>query len=163
METRRVRLGDVIDDYCPRCRLIMNHGVVGMVVDEVRKVRCNTCQAEHVYKHGRLPARRRNATGKLFEEVLRGMGRQGEAVGHQSPEPSAEEGAPPEEEAAVPAPDDEPRTTERQTPEPPAATQPKAETLEPRDDAPLHGVRRKLYTIRRHTGGKPPGGGAPKG
>jgi len=43
METRRVRLGDVLDDYCSRCRLIMNHGVVGMVGDEVKKVRCNTC------------------------------------------------------------------------------------------------------------------------
>jgi len=153
METRRVRLGDVIDDYCPRCRLIMNHGVVGLVGDEVRKVRCNTCQSEHVYRHGRLPARRRNATGKLFEEVLRGMGRQGEAAAPAALAPADLQEAPPGEEPADPAPADEP----------PAATQPKAESLEPRDDAPLHGVRRKLYTIRRHTGGKPPGGGAPKG
>jgi hypothetical protein len=156
METRRVRLGDVIDDYCPRCRLIMNHGVVGMVGDEVRKVRCNTCQSEHVYKHGRLPARRRNATSKLFDEVLRGMGRQGGAAAPAALDPSSVAETPPGDEAAAPA-------VEPPDPEPPAATQPKAETLEPRDDAPLHGVRRKLYTIRRHTGGKPPGGGASKG
>src|SRR5882672_2153099 len=76
MEPRRVRLGDVIDDYCPHCRLIMNHGVVGMIGDEVRKVRCNTCLTEHVYKHARLPKRKRNATAKLFNEVLRGLGRE---------------------------------------------------------------------------------------
>ena len=59
MEHRRVRLGDVIDDYCSHCRLIMNHGVVGMVGDEVRKVRCNTCMWEHQFRHGQLPASRR--------------------------------------------------------------------------------------------------------
>jgi len=42
MEGRRIRLGDVIDDYCTRCGLLMNHGVVGMIGDDVRKVRCNT-------------------------------------------------------------------------------------------------------------------------
>jgi hypothetical protein len=73
MEPRRVRLGDVIDDYCPRCRLIMNHGVVGMVGDEVKKVRCNTCLSEHQYRHGQLPANRRKAQNKLFEEVLKGI------------------------------------------------------------------------------------------
>lgn len=74
MEPRRVRLGDVLDDYCPSCRLIMNHGVVGMVDDEVRKVRCNTCLSEHLYRHGKLPTRRRSAAAKkLFDEVLKGM------------------------------------------------------------------------------------------
>jgi hypothetical protein len=73
MDPRRVRLGDVIDDYCSRCRLIMNHGVVGMVGDEVKKVRCNTCMSEHQFRHGQLPASRRKAQSKLFEEVLKGI------------------------------------------------------------------------------------------
>src|SRR5437867_9590332 len=68
MEPRRVRLGDVVDDYCSRCRLIMNHGVVGMVGDEVKKVRCNTCLWEHQFRHGQLPASRKKARSKLFEE-----------------------------------------------------------------------------------------------
>src|SRR5262245_32035803 len=70
---RRVRLGDVIDDYCTRCRMIMNHGIVGMVGDDVAKVRCNTCQAEHAFKHGRIPKRGRGETDRLFAEVLRGI------------------------------------------------------------------------------------------
>ena len=73
MEQRRVRLGDVIDDYCSRCRLIMNHGVVGMVGDEVKKVRCNTCLSEHQFRHGKLPARKKKETERLFQEVLKGI------------------------------------------------------------------------------------------
>ena len=73
MESRRVRLGDVIDDYCPKCRLIMNHGVVSLVGDEVKKVRCNTCLSEHQFRHGQLPKSRSRATAKLFEEVLKGI------------------------------------------------------------------------------------------
>ena len=73
MDDRRVRLGDVIDDYCPRCRLIMNHGVVGMVGDDVKKVRCNTCISEHSFRHGKLPARKKAEAEKLFQEVLKGI------------------------------------------------------------------------------------------
>jgi hypothetical protein len=157
METRRVRLGDVIDDYCPRCRLIMNHGVVGMVGDDVRKVRCNTCLSEHVYKHNRVPARRRNATGKLFQEVLRGLGRPADSgpLPGQDPAGAAET---PAGSGAGPA--GEPRDEAATAAGPPAAAQPPASSPGERDDASVHGVRRKLYTIRRHTGGKPPGGGS---
>ena len=118
METRRVRLGDVIDDYCPSCRLIMNHGVVGMIEEEVKKVRCSTCLSEHVYRHGKLPARRKDRTSKLFEEVLKGM----------SPESSPE---------PVPA-----------------------QEQEPAQEPPPRKSQRRLYTIRRAKGGKPPGGGS---
>jgi hypothetical protein len=47
------RLGDIIDDYCTRCRLLTNHSVVAMVGEEVRKVRCRTCNHEHDYRHGK--------------------------------------------------------------------------------------------------------------
>ena len=87
MESRRVRLGDVVDDYCPRCRLIMNHGVVGMVGDEVKKVRCNTCMSEHQFRHGQLPAARRKGHGKLFEEVLKGIAGSAETTAPEPPKP----------------------------------------------------------------------------
>ena len=38
MADRPVRLGDVIDDYCPRCRLLLNHDVASLVSAEVAKV-----------------------------------------------------------------------------------------------------------------------------
>ena len=59
MQQRRVRLGDVLDDYCPRERRVTNHAVVAMIEDEVKQTRCTTCDAEHEYKHAKVPAPRR--------------------------------------------------------------------------------------------------------
>jgi hypothetical protein len=59
MEQRRPRLGDIIDDYCPRERRLSNHVVVAMIGDDVRQTRCTTCDADHTYKGGKLPARRK--------------------------------------------------------------------------------------------------------
>jgi hypothetical protein len=63
MEQRRLRLGDIIDDYCPRERRLTNHAVVAIVGDEVKQTRCSTCDAEHVYKQARVPARKKKAEG----------------------------------------------------------------------------------------------------
>jgi translation initiation factor IF-2 len=59
MQQRRVRLGDVLDDYCPRERRITNHAVVAMIEDDVKQTRCTTCDAEHEYKHAKIPPPRR--------------------------------------------------------------------------------------------------------
>jgi hypothetical protein len=59
MQQRRLRLGDILDDYCPRERRITNHAVVAMIDDEVKQTRCTTCDADHEYKHGRIPPPRR--------------------------------------------------------------------------------------------------------
>lgn len=59
MEQRPLRLGDIVDDYCPRERRITNHAIVALVEDAIRQTRCTTCDAEHVYKHGKAPVRRR--------------------------------------------------------------------------------------------------------
>ena len=79
MDSQNRRLGDVLDDYCPKCRLLLNHSVVGMVKDEIRKVRCQTCQNEHVFRHARMP-KKRDSKGKLYKEVLDTVVR--EKVGH---------------------------------------------------------------------------------
>lgn len=63
MPQRRVRLGDVLDDYCPRERRITNHAVVAMIDDEVKQTRCATCDAEHDYKKAKVPAPRRKKPG----------------------------------------------------------------------------------------------------
>src|SRR4051812_26300346 len=59
MQQRRLRLGDILDDYCPRERRITNHAVVAMIDDQVKQTRCTTCDADHEYKQARLPASRR--------------------------------------------------------------------------------------------------------
>ena len=58
MEQRRVRLGDVLDDYCPRERRVTNHAVVALVGSDVKLTRCMTCDTEHPYKAARVPPRR---------------------------------------------------------------------------------------------------------
>jgi hypothetical protein len=187
MERRRVRIGDVIDDYCTRCRLIMNHGVAAMVGDDVRKVRCNTCMYEHVYKHGKVPARKRRETEKLFAEVLRGMGREpGDPAAVAEPEPEtapdakARGAASVDESEAADATVDDGAADETAGDADAAAdagadgdaeaagdkaaaadgTAPPATEADRPADA-LHAVRRKLYTIRNFSGGKAPAGGGP--
>jgi hypothetical protein len=68
MQQRRLRLGDILDDYCPRERRITNHAVVAMIEDEVRQTRCTTCDAEHEYKQARVPARRKKEAGTLVSK-----------------------------------------------------------------------------------------------
>lgn len=51
----RVRLGDIIDDYCVKCKRIMNHAVVSMLGDDPAKVRCRTCYSDHDYRHELAP------------------------------------------------------------------------------------------------------------
>ncbi|HNV01762.1 MAG TPA: hypothetical protein PKH99_00450 [Vicinamibacterales bacterium] len=61
MLPRQPRVGDLVDDYCPRERRLSNHAVVALVGDDIRQVRCTTCDAEHEYRGGRLPAPRKKA------------------------------------------------------------------------------------------------------
>ncbi len=61
MQQRQPRLGDVLDDYCPRERRLTNHVVVAMIGDDVKQTRCTTCDADHEYKHARIPRQRRKS------------------------------------------------------------------------------------------------------
>ena len=75
MQQRQLRLGDILDDYCPRERRITNHAIVAIVGQEVRQTRCVTCEAEHEYKQARVPPQRKKkpVPGALYQEVLAGM------------------------------------------------------------------------------------------
>ncbi len=70
MEQRSLRLGDIVDDYCPRERRITNHAIVAIVEDAIRQTRCTTCDHEHVFKQGREPRRRKKSEETLFDQVL---------------------------------------------------------------------------------------------
>lgn len=58
MEQRSLRLGDIVDDYCPRERRVTNHVIVALVGNSVRQTRCSTCDAEHEYKEAKVPKKR---------------------------------------------------------------------------------------------------------
>ena len=77
MPDRPSRLGDVIDDYCPRCRLLLNHDVASLADGAVAKVTCRTCFNTHDYRQGQVPARRKSFkkddNKTLMDQVLAGM------------------------------------------------------------------------------------------
>src|SRR5215475_13163005 len=65
------RLGDVIDDFCVRCKRIMNHNVVSVMNSEPAKVRCRTCHSDHDYRHEQAPPPKVDLRKQaLFNEVL---------------------------------------------------------------------------------------------
>jgi hypothetical protein len=68
---REVRLGDIIDDYCVKCKRIMNHSVVSILNAEPAKVRCRTCHNDHDYRHEQAPPPKVDLRkAALFNEVL---------------------------------------------------------------------------------------------
>src|SRR5215472_3887308 len=71
MEQRPLRLGDVVDDYCPREKRVTNHVVSALLGEAIKQTRCSTCDAEHAYKGARVPARRKkNDVAALETAVL---------------------------------------------------------------------------------------------
>jgi hypothetical protein len=74
MQQRQLRLGDILDDYCPRERRLTNHAVVAMVGPDVKQTRCTTCDAEHDYKHAKVPRQRKkpDSAAVLYAQVLAG-------------------------------------------------------------------------------------------
>lgn len=69
-----LRLGDIIDDHCIKCRRITNHAIVSMVNNAPAKVRCRTCYNDHDYRHETAPPSKKDLKkAELFKEVLSGI------------------------------------------------------------------------------------------
>lgn len=95
---REPRLGDVIDDFCVRCKRVMNHNVVSVINNEPAKVRCRTCHSDHDYRHEQAPPPKVDPRKQaLFDEVLK----KADPVGAETPEQVS---APAESTPAVEAP-----------------------------------------------------------
>jgi len=72
-QQRPLRLGDLVDDYCPRERRVTNHAIVAIVEDAIRQTRCTACEADHVYKGGKAPLRKKppkDEQAVLYDQVL---------------------------------------------------------------------------------------------
>ena len=66
-----LRLGDVIDDYCIKCKRLTNHAIVSMMGAEVAKVRCRSCYHEHNFLHEQIPPSKKDLKKlELFNAVL---------------------------------------------------------------------------------------------
>ena len=69
---RDVRLGDDIDDFCVRCKRVMNHAVVSVLNAAPAKVRCRTCHSDHDFRHEQPPPPKVDPRkAALFNEVLK--------------------------------------------------------------------------------------------
>jgi hypothetical protein len=83
MDAPLLRLGDEVDDYCPRCKLLLNHAVASMMGSTVVKVVCQTCHTEHPFKHAEVPVKKKSGPrATLMDQVLA-------KVAPPTPEPEA--------------------------------------------------------------------------
>ncbi len=64
--TSELRLGDVIDDHCIKCRRVTNHAIVSLVDGKAAKVRCRTCYHDHDYRHEQAPPTKK----ELLQQAL---------------------------------------------------------------------------------------------
>jgi hypothetical protein len=70
-----LRLGDIIDDYCIKCRRLTNHAIVSIVEGEAAKVRCRSCYHDHTYLKEQIPPSKKDLKKlELYNAVLAGSG-----------------------------------------------------------------------------------------
>ena len=107
MQQRQPRLGDILDDYCPRERRLTNHVVVAMIGDAVKQTRCTTCDADHEYKHAAIPRQRKKAEeSTLYSQVLAGVAPKKVVPPHV---PTDDAHTEPEPQVSEPVPESRPR------------------------------------------------------
>jgi hypothetical protein len=85
-----LRLGDVIDDFCVRCKRITNHSIVSLVGPEPAKVRCRTCYHDHDYRHEQPPPSKKDQKKEaLFHQVLSSLNPAASEAGQTGQEPKS--------------------------------------------------------------------------
>jgi hypothetical protein len=91
-----LRLGDVIDDYCVKCRRLTNHAIVSIVNGAAAKVRCRTCYHDHDYRHEIAPPTKKELKqAELYKQVLAGTATASEGGTEATAEVSSGDGAKP--------------------------------------------------------------------
>ena len=86
-----LRLGDIIDDYCVKCRRVTNHAVVSLLDAKAAKVRCRTCYSDHDFRNEQAPPSKKDLKkAALFAEVLMNSGAPAapEVAAEETPSPA---------------------------------------------------------------------------
>src|SRR5580693_7998434 len=86
-----LRLGDIIDDYCIKCRRLTNHSIVSLMNSSAAKVRCRTCYSDHDYRNEQAPPTKKELARQkeLYNAVLAGVApAEAVAAGGDVPEPA---------------------------------------------------------------------------
>jgi translation initiation factor IF-2 len=152
MQQRQLRVGDILDDYCPRERRLTDHAIVAMVGDDIKQTRCTTCEAEHEYKHAKVPRQRSKADSPaaLYQQVAAAAPKR---VAHDTPDGHRDEPAAPMiPEAPVDEPAAEAATAEG---DPAPASEPSDPDDAPdREEGPVH--RQLIRASLPRPEGQPP-------
>jgi hypothetical protein len=90
-----LRLGDVIDDYCIKCKRLTNHQIVSLLHNAAAKVRCCSCYNDHDYRHEQVPPTKKEL--KMAELAAQALA----AGGAAAPEPAPEAEPPAAKKTAV--------------------------------------------------------------
>jgi hypothetical protein len=79
-----LRLGDVIDDFCVKCRRLTNHSIVSLLNSAAAKVRCRTCYSDHDYRKEQAPPSKKELARQkeLYNAVLAGTAMPLDAAPH---------------------------------------------------------------------------------
>src|SRR5205814_426815 len=146
MQQRQLRLGDVLDDYCPRERRVTNHAIVAMIGPDVKQTRCTTCDTEHEYKHAKVPRQRRKSEtpAALYAQVAANApkrvahdtppdGTNGDVV-EETPASEPTDAAPPAHAAAAEPASESPRAAARRDAEEPPDSGTVETDLQPSED-----------------------------
>ncbi len=56
-------IGENIDAYCLKCKLMLAHVIMFKVEGDISKVKCNTCGAQHKYR-AKMPAPKKSAVSR---------------------------------------------------------------------------------------------------
>ena len=154
MQQRQPRLGDILDDYCPRERRITNHAVVAMVGEEIKQTRCTTCDADHEYKHAKVPVirKKKESMSAAFSEVLASV-QQDAPIGVMRPAEAPEERTAPRPEEPQ-QPDALPAPSGAAAPDAPSPDGVPAAAPPAPDEGPVH--RRLIRATLPRTADAPP-------
>lgn len=163
MEQRPLRLGNIVDDYCPRERRLTNHVIVAIVDQTIRQTRCSTCDAEHPYKEAKVPRRKKDSARGDEAGLADLAGGQLVVARAQAPEPEPErvaEPAPVTPAPVVPAvrqPEPPPVAMAAAAPAPSPEPAPAEENRGDEPDSAWYGHRRLIRaTLPKVEGEQPP-------
>ena len=91
-----MRLGDVVDDFCVKCKRLTNHSIVSMMNHEPAKMRCRTCYHEHDFRNCEPPPKKDSKKEALFKEVLSSIDLEAAAKPAEEKKPNARKKSAPE-------------------------------------------------------------------
>ncbi len=95
-----LRLGDILDDYCIKCKRLTNHQIVSLLNGAAAKVRCCTCYNDHDYRHEQIPPTKKEL--KLAELAAQALAAGGDPVAEAAPAAEPEPApAPPPKKTSV--------------------------------------------------------------